>query len=70
MSNPLDSTCHFFVFQTELKMVKISKDPQKIPSWLKANKQMYPDFISQEPKVSLWRGRPLIAWLALADRAF
>ncbi|KAK3908725.1 DNA ligase 3 [Frankliniella fusca] len=36
--------------QTELKMVKIHKDPAKIPDWLKANKQMYPDFVAVDPK--------------------
>ncbi|XP_026281642.2 DNA ligase 3 [Frankliniella occidentalis] len=36
--------------QTELKMVKIHKDPGKIPDWLKANKQMYPDFVAVDPK--------------------
>lgn len=36
--------------QTELKMVKIHKDPQKIPSWLKANKPMFPDFVAVDPK--------------------
>uniref|UniRef100_A0A8V1ALB9 DNA ligase n=1 Tax=Gallus gallus TaxID=9031 RepID=A0A8V1ALB9_CHICK len=36
--------------QTELDMVKISKDPSKIPSWLKINKIYYPDFIVPDPK--------------------
>ncbi|NWI07625.1 DNLI3 ligase, partial [Tichodroma muraria] len=38
--------------QTELDMVKISKDPSKIPKWLKINKIYYPDFIVPDPKVS------------------
>ncbi|NXX42721.1 DNLI3 ligase, partial [Tricholaema leucomelas] len=37
--------------QTELDMVKISKDPSKIPRWLKINKIYYPDFIVPDPKV-------------------
>uniref|UniRef100_A0A4X2LDQ5 DNA ligase n=1 Tax=Vombatus ursinus TaxID=29139 RepID=A0A4X2LDQ5_VOMUR len=36
--------------QNELDMVKISKDPSKIPSWLKINKNYYPDFIVPDPK--------------------
>ncbi|XP_042298572.1 DNA ligase 3 [Sceloporus undulatus] len=36
--------------QKELDMVKISKDPSKIPSWLKINKNYYPDFIVPDPK--------------------
>ncbi|KAF6094606.1 DNA ligase 3 [Phyllostomus discolor] len=36
--------------QKELDMVKISKDPSKIPSWLKVNKIYYPDFIVPDPK--------------------
>ncbi|XP_074045031.1 DNA ligase 3 isoform X2 [Macrotis lagotis] len=36
--------------QDELDMVKISKDPNKIPSWLKINKNYYPDFIVPDPK--------------------
>uniref|UniRef100_A0A8D2MR26 DNA ligase n=1 Tax=Zonotrichia albicollis TaxID=44394 RepID=A0A8D2MR26_ZONAL len=36
--------------QTELDMVKISKDPSKIPRWLKINKIYYPDFIVPDPK--------------------
>ncbi|NXU55604.1 DNLI3 ligase, partial [Turnix velox] len=39
--------------QTELDMVKISKDPSKIPRWLKINKIYYPDFIVPDPKVSV-----------------
>ncbi|XP_034243389.1 DNA ligase 3 isoform X2 [Thrips palmi] len=38
--------------QTELKMVEINKDPGKIPSWLKANKPMFPDFVTVDPKES------------------
>ncbi|XP_025027583.1 DNA ligase 3 isoform X4 [Python bivittatus] len=36
--------------QKELDMVKISKDPSKIPDWLKINKNYYPDFIVPDPK--------------------
>ncbi|XP_027754396.1 DNA ligase 3 [Empidonax traillii] len=36
--------------QTELDMVKISKNPSKIPRWLKVNKTYYPDFIVPDPK--------------------
>lgn len=36
--------------QKELDMVKISKDPSKIPSWLKINKNYYPDFIIRDPE--------------------
>ncbi|KAG8439801.1 hypothetical protein GDO86_005825 [Hymenochirus boettgeri] len=41
--------------QKELNMIKISKDPTKIPSWLKINKNYYPDFIIQDPeKAPIW----------------
>lgn len=41
--------------QKELVMVKISKDPSKIPSWLKINKIYYPDFIVPDPKkAAVW----------------
>lgn len=41
--------------QKELDMVKISKDPTKIPSWLRINKNYYPDFIIQDPeKAPIW----------------
>ncbi|XP_076757247.1 DNA ligase 3 [Xylocopa sonorina] len=36
--------------QLELDMVKISKDPGKLPSWLRANKPMIPDFVAKDPK--------------------
>ncbi|KAI1903709.1 hypothetical protein AGOR_G00030010 [Albula goreensis] len=36
--------------QNELDVVKISKDPSKIPSWLKIVKNYYPDFIIRDPK--------------------
>lgn len=38
--------------QSELGMIKISKDPSKVPSWLKVNKGLVPDFISSDPKTS------------------
>ncbi|XP_077708317.1 DNA ligase 3 isoform X2 [Canis aureus] len=41
--------------QKELDMVKISKDPSKIPNWLKINKIYYPDFIVPDPKkAAVW----------------
>ncbi|XP_027481723.1 DNA ligase 3 isoform X4 [Zalophus californianus] len=41
--------------QKELDMVKISKDPSKIPGWLKINKIYYPDFIVPDPKkAAVW----------------
>ncbi|VVC27205.1 Nucleic acid-binding, OB-fold,BRCT domain,DNA ligase 3, BRCT domain,DNA ligase, ATP-dependent,DNA [Cinara cedri] len=36
--------------QNELKMIKISKDPDRVPQWLKCNKSMIPDFVAQDPK--------------------
>ncbi|XP_043914477.1 DNA ligase 3 [Protopterus annectens] len=36
--------------QNELDMEKISKEPSKIPGWLKINKNYYPDFIVRDPK--------------------
>lgn len=36
--------------QTELDMVKISKDMSKVPSWLSCTKTMVPDFVAQDPK--------------------
>ncbi|KAF2900759.1 hypothetical protein ILUMI_05427 [Ignelater luminosus] len=36
--------------QTELKMVEISADPTKVPSWLKCTKTMIPDFVAENPK--------------------
>ncbi|XP_024939791.1 DNA ligase 3 isoform X2 [Cephus cinctus] len=36
--------------QSELDMVKISKDPNLVPKWLKANKPMIPDFVAKDPK--------------------
>ncbi|MGH0136681.1 UNVERIFIED_CONTAM: hypothetical protein FKN15_075960 [Acipenser sinensis] len=42
--------------QSELDMVKISKEPSKIPGWLKINKNYYPDFVARDPKVSLQGG--------------
>ncbi|XP_053310863.1 DNA ligase 3 [Spea bombifrons] len=41
--------------QKELDMVKISKDPSKLPVWLKINKNYYPDFIIRDPeKAPIW----------------
>ncbi|XP_054263883.1 DNA ligase 3 isoform X2 [Macrosteles quadrilineatus] len=36
--------------QTELDMVKISKDASKVPSWLNCTKTMVPDFVARDPK--------------------
>ncbi|CAL9685126.1 unnamed protein product [Knipowitschia caucasica] len=36
--------------QKELDMVKISKEPGKIPGWIKIVKNYYPDFIIRDPK--------------------
>ena len=38
------------MLQDELDMIKIGKDPNKVPSWLRANKQMIPDFVAKDPK--------------------
>lgn len=38
--------------QTELDMVKISQDADRVPSWLKCNKPMVPDFVATDPKAS------------------
>ncbi|XP_054719212.1 DNA ligase 3-like [Uloborus diversus] len=38
--------------QKSLKMIKISKDPSKVPSWLIVNKSLVPDFVSEKPKES------------------
>jgi len=34
-------------------MIKISKDPEKVPDWLKCNKTMIPDFVAEDPKVCM-----------------
>uniref|UniRef100_UPI00398EB682 DNA ligase 3 n=1 Tax=Pristiophorus japonicus TaxID=55135 RepID=UPI00398EB682 len=36
--------------QNELDMVKISKDPGKVPGWLNVSKNYTPDFIVRDPK--------------------
>lgn len=36
--------------QKELDVVKISKEPSKIPGWLKIVKNYYPDFLIRDPK--------------------
>uniref|UniRef100_A0A4W3IKY2 DNA ligase n=1 Tax=Callorhinchus milii TaxID=7868 RepID=A0A4W3IKY2_CALMI len=38
--------------QTELDMVKISKDASKIPDWLKISKNYIPDFVVRDPKTA------------------
>ncbi|XP_023652771.1 DNA ligase 3 [Paramormyrops kingsleyae] len=41
--------------QKELDVIKISKDPSKIPSWLKIVKNYYPDFLIRDPeKAPVW----------------
>ncbi|KAK7093638.1 hypothetical protein V1264_007347 [Littorina saxatilis] len=41
--------------QTELDMVKISKDLTKVPSWLNVKKQVVPDFVVKDPtKSPVW----------------
>ncbi|XP_045895317.1 DNA ligase 3 isoform X2 [Micropterus dolomieu] len=41
--------------QKELDVIKISKDPSKIPGWLKIIKNYYPDFIIRDPqKAPVW----------------
>ena len=37
--------------QKELDVVKISKDYAKVPSWLKCNRNVVPDFVVKDPKV-------------------
>lgn len=37
--------------QNKLDMIKIGKDPAKVPKWLRANKPMVPDFVARDPKV-------------------
>lgn len=39
------------MLQDELDMIKIGKDPAKVPTWLRANKPMIPDFVAKDPKV-------------------
>lgn len=38
--------------QKELDVVKISKEPGKIPNWMKIVKNYYPDFIIRDPKTA------------------
>ncbi|XP_042612864.1 DNA ligase 3-like [Cyprinus carpio] len=41
--------------QKELDVIKIGKDPSKIPGWLKIVKNYYPDFIIRDPeKAPVW----------------
>ncbi|KAM3842187.1 DNA ligase 3-like, partial [Diretmus argenteus] len=41
--------------QDELDMIKISKEPSKIPGWMKIIKNYYPDFIIRDPeKAPVW----------------
>ncbi|AGY97701.1 CPXV188 protein [Cowpox virus] len=43
------------VLQDQLKMIKINKDPKKIPEWLVVNKIYIPDFVVEDPKQSqIW----------------
>jgi len=34
-------------------MIKISRDPEKVPEWLKCTKTMIPDFVAEDPKVCM-----------------
>jgi len=34
-------------------MIKISKDPRKVPNWLNCKKTMIPDFVAENPKVCI-----------------
>lgn len=43
------------MLQDQLDMIKIGKDPSKVPSWLRANKPMIPDFVARDPKVLVQR---------------
>lgn len=36
--------------QKELDVVKINKDPSKVPSWLNCSKKLTPDFVASDPK--------------------
>ncbi|AEN03743.1 ATP-dependent DNA ligase [Yokapox virus] len=45
-----DETLNYL--QTHLNMIKINKDPKKIPDWLIVNKIYYPDFVINDPKES------------------
>nr|XP_012555299.2 DNA ligase 3 isoform X2 [Hydra vulgaris] len=38
--------------QSSLQMKKISKDPDNVPSWLKVNRSLIPDFVAVDPKTS------------------
>ncbi|XP_052447847.1 DNA ligase 3 [Carassius gibelio] len=41
--------------QKELDVIKIGKDPSKIPGWLKIVKNYYPDFVIRDPgKAPVW----------------
>jgi DNA ligase-3 len=41
--------------QTELDVIKISKDQSKVPSWLNIKKPLVPDFVVRDPKISpIW----------------
>jgi DNA ligase-3 len=45
-----------FYLQEELDMIKISKEPSKVPVWLSCTKTMIPDFVARDPKVrDLWK---------------
>lgn len=41
--------------QNELDMVKISREPSKVPDWLNCSKVMIPDFVARDPKAQpIW----------------
>lgn len=34
-------------------MIKISRDPGRVPKWLNCKKSLIPDFVAENPKVSM-----------------
>jgi hypothetical protein len=40
------------MLQSDLKMVKISKDIDRVPSWLRLTKTHVPDFVAEDPEVN------------------
>lgn len=41
--------------QSELDMVKISQKYESLPSWIKCNRNLTPDFVAKDPKVFLFK---------------
>lgn len=46
-------------------MIKISKDPGKVPEWLKCKKSMIPDFVAEDPKVCIQKLLKIIKFLLI-----